>query len=386
MIVILSLVSLTYFLFLVWLRSGLKTVPPQDDRDDGDLPTLSIIVAARNEEEHIGWLLSHLQAQDYPKEEIEIIIANDGSTDATGDIVDEAASTDPRIRHLFIENAPETWSPKKWALSSAIQQSSGDLLLLTDADCVMSPGWARSISSLFTDENLGMAAGPAPLIGDESLRDGMLLMDSIGQDALAAGGLAQNLPLTLSGRNLAVRRSTYNDVGGYDEIESFLSGDDDLMMHKISSRGWRLAFSTSKAAEVISAPPPNWRSFLSQRLRFASKGASYFRLPFVGRGFRWALILVYLTNIAVLSSQILFLATWQSGWLLPWFIKIMGDGILMARYTALVERPFDVRFLFADELWHSLYVVVLGTLGSFVPLSWKGRRQKSTVSHQISSG
>ncbi|MDP6455923.1 MAG: glycosyltransferase [Candidatus Marinimicrobia bacterium] len=383
MIAILSLLAFTYFLFLTWLRNGLKTVSNGNDRKDTDLPNLSIIVAARNEEQHIGQLLEHLQAQDYPNEKIEIVIVNDGSIDSTGEIIDQAVFTDSRIRQLFVDNTPETWSPKKWALARGIQESSGELLLFTDADCVMSPGWARSISSLFTNENLGMAAGPASLVSNEILWNRMLLMDSIGLDALAAGGLAQNLPLTLSGRNLAVRRSTYEHVGGYDEIESFFSGDDDLMMHKISSRGWHLAFATSKAAEVTSTPPPDWQSFIMQRLRFASKGASYFRLPFVNSNFKWALILIYLTNISVLASQILFLATWQSGWLLPWFIKMMGDGILISRYTALVERPFDAWFFFADELWHSLYVVILGTLGSFVPLSWKGRKQKSTVSHQI---
>lgn len=382
MIVIPSFVLLIYFLFLLWLRIGLKTVPPHNDWEDRDLPTLSIIVAARNEERHIGRLLRHLQSQDYPKGKISITVADDGSTDGTCDIIDEAASTDPRITRLFIDNAPETWSPKKWALSRAIQQSSGDLLLFTDADCIMSSGWARSMSALFIDESLGMAAGPAPLVGEPAIRNGMLSMDSMGQDALAAAGLARNLPLTLSGRNLAVRRSTYDEIGGYDGIESFFSGDDDLLMHKVSSSGWRLEFSTSRAAEVVSAPPPNWRSFVTQRLRFASKGASYFRLSFVSRAFRWALTLVFLTNISVVIGQILFLLTWQSGWLLPWFVKMIGDGILIARYTALIKRPFDVRFFFVDELWHSLYVVTLGALGPFVPLSWKGRRRKSTVTHR----
>lgn len=383
MIVLSLLLALLYLLFLLWLRNGLTTINKSSNiqylRDNVDSPKVSVIVAVRNEETNIATLLEHLLNQSYPKEQYEIIIVDDGSTDDTSDIIKSIAKNEGRIKYLKVDDIPAGWAPKKWALSQGVKMSSGEILLFTDADCTMGTSWITQIINCFADRQIGMVAAPSPFQNGNSMWNRMLLLDSIGQDALTAGGLSRNLPLTISGRNLAVRRTVFDSVKGYEGIQSFISGDDDLMMHKIVHHGFKLHFCLLSEAEVKSPPPSNFKAFVQQRLRFASKGKSYFNLPFVSHHFRWILILIYLTNLGVVLGQVITLFSSNQTWLLPWFLKIAGDGILIYKYTSTLKRPFDIPAFLLTEIWHSLYVVVLGILGSFLPVSWKGRKENIKI-------
>ncbi|MFQ6616253.1 MAG: glycosyltransferase [Fidelibacterota bacterium] len=376
MIIVTVGLTLVYLAVLVWLRNGLNTLPGKNHPRPAQAPEVSIIVAARNEEKTIGTLLRDAVNQDYPGDRVEIIVVNDRSTDGTGDIVDRFSKTHPSVTQVVPGPPPPSWSYKKWALTEGVARSKGEILLFTDADCRLNKEWISTTVAPFRDPRIGMVAGPSPLEKDGGLWDRMLLLDSLGQDALAAGGLGRGLSITASGRNLAIRRKVFDQMEGYSHIETFPSGDDDLMMHKVSSGGWKLTFCLTPAAEVKSPPPPDLLTFVRQRLRFASKGKDYFVLPFVRSKFRGALILIFLVNVSVLGGQIQFLTTLQSVWMLPWFVKMLADGILLTRYLSFLERPFYPGVFLMTELWHSAYVTFFGVLGSFLTVSWKGRKQK----------
>lgn len=377
MILLATGLALGYLIFLVWLSGGLNTLSGKTRHDDpGEPPEVSVIVAARNEENTIGTLLQDLVGQDYPAGRLEILVVNDHSTDRTGDIVERFSEAYGHIEHVVPGATPSRWSPKKWALATGVTRSKGAILLFTDADCTLPREWVSTMAAPFRDPQVGMVVGPSPLEKNGGIWDRMLLLDSHGQDALAAGGFSRGLPLTASGRNLAIRRKAFDQIRGYAGIETFLSGDDDLLMHKMGSGGWEITFLPVPAAETKSPPPPDLFSFVRQRLRFASKGKSYFLLPFVGGRFKGVLLLIFLANLSVLGGQIRFLMSLESVWLLPWFVKMTADGILLARYLALLERPLYPGIFLLTELWHSLYVTLFGVLGSFLTVSWKGRKEK----------
>ncbi|MBC8175185.1 MAG: glycosyltransferase [Candidatus Marinimicrobia bacterium] len=381
MIIALSILPILYLLFLLWLRNGLSST--DTDISIEKHPTVSVIVAARNEEDSIGNLLENLLNQSYPQEQVEIIIVNDNSTDLTGDIIDRYAKKHSQIKHLLIQDTPPDWSPKKWALSRAIQDSSGDILLFTDADCTMTSNWITLMVSSFSDETIGIAAGPNLLRKDGGLMDQMLLHDSIGQDAFTAGTILRGLPLTCTGRNLAIRHTAFEDAGGYDGTETFISGDDDLLMHKIISSGWKVSFTIHTDAVIQSYPPSDFVEFIKQRLRFASKGKSYYTLPFTSNHLKTVLLFLFITNLSVLSGQISFLINQNIPALIPWIIKMVADWTLMKKYTYLISRQLNVFTLILTGIWHSLYVVIFGLLGPFVPISWKGRHSSPRISNHL---
>jgi cellulose synthase/poly-beta-1,6-N-acetylglucosamine synthase-like glycosyltransferase len=95
-------------------------------------PRVSIIVPARNEEEHIGAALATLLQLDY--DNYEVIVVNDRSTDRTGEVMDRMASASGRLKIIHVAELPPGWLGKAHAMWSAAKQATGDWLLFTDAD------------------------------------------------------------------------------------------------------------------------------------------------------------------------------------------------------------------------------------------------------------
>jgi glycosyltransferase involved in cell wall biosynthesis len=105
-------------------------------------PKLSVIIPACNEADSLESALRSVLEQDYP--ELEIVLIDDRSTDATGAIVDRLAMTDPRILAIHVEQLPVGWLGKVHALNLGTEKSHGDRLLYTDADVHMAPGALRA--------------------------------------------------------------------------------------------------------------------------------------------------------------------------------------------------------------------------------------------------
>lgn len=106
-----------------------------------DWPSLSVVVPACNEEEHIEAALRSLLQSDYP--DVEFIVVDDRSADETGRIIDRVASHDDRARAIHIDTIPEGWLGKVHALHRGYEAAGGDWILMTDADIEYSPDALR---------------------------------------------------------------------------------------------------------------------------------------------------------------------------------------------------------------------------------------------------
>ncbi|HYW07556.1 MAG TPA: glycosyltransferase, partial [Longimicrobium sp.] len=113
--------------------------------DDADLPMVSAIVAARDEERGMEAALRSLLAQDLAR--FEVIVVDDRSTDRTGEILDRMAAAEPRLRVLHVAELPAGWLGKNHALHLGAAEARGELLVFTDADIVMTPDTMRRAAS-----------------------------------------------------------------------------------------------------------------------------------------------------------------------------------------------------------------------------------------------
>lgn len=128
-------------LALLWIVYGLKTaigavrLPWLKDfsaATDSECPRISLIFAARDEQEKLPFALATLLEIDYPQ--LEIIAVDDRSTDATARILDDFAATHRRLQVVHIPELPAGWLGKPHALQKGYEASTGDWLLFTDAD------------------------------------------------------------------------------------------------------------------------------------------------------------------------------------------------------------------------------------------------------------
>ena len=123
---------------------GWKKITPFEHNYQPPATRLSIIIAARNEEETIGPLLSALNNQTYPQELFEVIVVDDHSTDRRADVVKQFE----KIK-LVTLNEPGQNSYKTKAIETGILHATGDLIITTDADCLPGKNWLLTLDSFY---------------------------------------------------------------------------------------------------------------------------------------------------------------------------------------------------------------------------------------------
>ena len=125
---------------------------------------ISIIIPARNEEENIAACLQALSKQQYPQHLLQITVVDDHSNDQTPNIIGRYAAQMPNLQCLRLADALPTNTPinsyKKKALEYAIANSTGELIVATDADCVAPPTWLLALATYYEKHRPEMMAAP----------------------------------------------------------------------------------------------------------------------------------------------------------------------------------------------------------------------------------
>lgn len=136
---------------LLWLIGLLRS--PLPVKTTGELPTVSVLLAARNEEKDIGWKIRETLAWDYPTEKLELLVASDASEDGTNDILRSVNHL--RFRYLLLQDR----TGKNEALNQLNQFAQGDLLFFSDANSHIGGSCLRQIVSHFSDPLVGCVTG-----------------------------------------------------------------------------------------------------------------------------------------------------------------------------------------------------------------------------------
>jgi poly-beta-1,6-N-acetyl-D-glucosamine synthase len=339
---------------------------------------ISVIVAARNEDKYITDLMIDLAAQDYPASLLEVLVVDDHSEDNTVDIVRNIiverkldgfklinlatiASTDGFTRQL--NNHRGDPGGKKSAIAAGISKATGDVILLTDADCRVGPAWVSAMEAYFQDEKKMMVFGPVSYFPVKGILNRFQSLEFSGLVASGAGAAEAGRPFMCNGANLAYRKEAYINVNGYKGNEKFISGDDVFLLHKMKKKfgGSCIAFCKDEKALVKTYPVKGLRRFISQRIRWASKSQGYKD------------ILSIMTAIIIFSYSLIVLISFIVGLcnpcIIPLFIslfilKILADLPLMLGITRFTGEKSLMRWYVPFQVIYPLYVVIAG-LGSF---------------------
>ncbi len=309
----------------------------------------SIIVACRNEEANLPRLLASLRAIDYPADKLEFLLVDDASTDGTLALLEAFAREAPNARALRVDVKDPAWGGKTGALHLAATQARHDILLLTDADCRVSPQWPASYNDCFTD-NVGMVAGFSPEEGASSFRRFTQLVSA----AMFASTIGLGVPFSCVGRNLAIRRAALEKAGGYASIRMHPMGDDKLMLRRIRGAGYRIAYNPLAPAVTIR---PQAHAAQQNRRRYGK--------------FRSSSTLYQLLSLLVLAAYAWMPVRVVTGGAWPLLLAYLAAALF---FWLRVLRVHGQRFLPVDALYlivypyYLIYWSVLGTLGGW---KWK---------------
>jgi cellulose synthase/poly-beta-1,6-N-acetylglucosamine synthase-like glycosyltransferase len=353
-----------FFAGLGKLRRGANTTTPP----------VSVVLAARNESVHIRACLESLLAQSYGGH-FDITVADDQSSDATADIVSRLAERHENLTLIRIAETPRGWAPKKHALQQAIDSTSGEIILATDADCILPTGWIAGLMRQF-EPSVGMVVGFVQISRSSpsaSLWNRLQALEFLSLLTAAAGGIGSSLIHSAMGGSLAYRREAFREIGGFERIKHLVSGDDDLLLQRlVTDTKWRVRFSAAQDTFATTEPMPDVKAFFRQRRRWASKAVHQRPVTF------FFLLVTFLLNLFLLMTIPTTLVWGRSAAapLLCLALKCLSEFVLLYRGARMFGRTDLLRLFPLWEIGHIPYVVISGLAGLRGGLSWKGRRYR----------
>ena len=193
---------------------------------NGPPPRVSVVVAAHNEANTIGPCLASILGQGYPN--LQVIVANDRSTDATGDIVRAVARDHPEVRCIDIGELPDGWLGKTHAVSVATRQADGEYLVFTDSDVIWHPSTLTAAVGLARQGRLDfLSIWPRVIVA--SFWERLLLPACAYSLSLwfrrGSSEDDEATPAYANGAFLLVRRDAYDRIGGHGSVPTEMAED-----------------------------------------------------------------------------------------------------------------------------------------------------------------
>ena len=341
--------------------SGLLFREKTSAKYEQSLPFITVIIAARNEEDNLPSLLDDLVNQKIDKNKFEVIIANDRSMDKTEEIINEYSNKYKFIKAIHITKEDEM-APKKYALENAINKSEGEIILATDADCRVSSDWAISMASLVfqTDK---VIIGYSKVSGQNILIHEIQKIDFLGIMAANGGLLTNGIVCSGSGQNLGYKKKDLYNIGGFEEVKHRESGDDMYIVQKISKiKG--ATFNYDKNSFVTTLPKNSLSSFINQRIRWASNSKlTLFTSPL----FFLFLTSAFLANVNILISLLFSLNTF----VILIVVKFLLELLVLNIGSKLFLTGLSFYSYIVWNLTQPVYILIVGIGGLADKFTWK---------------
>jgi cellulose synthase/poly-beta-1,6-N-acetylglucosamine synthase-like glycosyltransferase len=340
------------------------------------LTHFSIIIPARNEEANIENCITSILRNDYPPHLYEVIIADDFSTDSTAAVVKKLRAQHSNIKLIQLADivTSKLNSYKKKSIETAIAQSTYEWIITTDADCEVSSQWLDLFNAYIQKNNPVFVAAPVKFADNGSFISIFQCLDFMSLQGITAASVSAGFHAMCNGANLAYQKEAFFAVNGFKDVDNIASGDDMLLMHKIQQQfPGKIGYLFSKNAIVSTLPMPDLKSFINQRVRWASKATSY-----TDKRVFLVLLLVYLFNLiffllpllSIIEHSLLFY------WLRLLIVKTFCELVFMFPVARFFGEQKLLWWFPIMQPFHIIYTVVSGWLGKFGKYEWKGRTVK----------
>lgn len=362
---------LHYCFFLFKVYTGLNRLSNEPEKTLNEF--ISIIVPFRNEEKNIERTYVNLTAQNYPTNKYEIIFVNDSSEDKSLELLKSL----PEKRSVKTLSVPDKFSSnahKKRAIRFGIENSKGDIIVTTDADCVHQKDWLKNLLKFFDDQT-GFVSGPVEFLPQKNLFGKIQRLEFSSLVITGAGLIGSNYPTICNAANLAYRKSVYEEVQGFEHQMDLSSGDDELLMQKIKKdTNYKIKFAAEKNSIVFTDANSTLKEFFFQRKRWASKGLFYSDKNLIVK-----LILIYLFYLGI-SLQLIFSLIISSLFLVSLLISILikssFEYLVLYRGKRILSDKKILNVFLITEFFQIPYILIAGIAGVFGNYKWKGRTLK----------
>jgi cellulose synthase/poly-beta-1,6-N-acetylglucosamine synthase-like glycosyltransferase len=330
--------------------------------------SFSIVISARNEAGFIRQCLQSIINQNYNSENFEIIVINDHSTDDTLEILSQFNIQHSTFNISIIDLADfEKIKNKKQAITKGIEQAKFDYIILTDADCTRGNNWLKTINQFINISSTKLVYAPVEFTA-KNIFEKLQALEFAGLVGVGAAAMELKYPNMCSAANLIFEKKVFFEVNGYADNMHVISGDDEFLMHKFFKKyPNQVQFLHQKEAIVLTGANGTLSQLTEQRKRWVSKSTKY-----ENRYITFILIMAYFYNMSMVVN--LFI-DWHLA-LNQILFKTLIEGVFLVTILKLFGKTKLILLLPLAEIFHVLYVIIIGIWANFGTYNWKGRTHK----------
>ncbi|HSF53022.1 MAG TPA: glycosyltransferase [Algoriphagus sp.] len=355
-----GLLVVQYVLLLFFLKTNWKN----HFKKTANIPKVSILIAARNEEQTLPQLLESLSGLDYPPEKLEILIADDQSSDLTAKVIEDWVKNSSYRRLISITSSQAGLYHKNGkanALAILGKEASGEYLFFTDADCQLPRNWIREGISCFDNET-GMVIGITQVNSSRHFEK-MQEIDWWNTLGIVKIVTDLDLPTTGLGNNMVISKTAYLNSGGFEGIRFSLTEDLEVS-RSIRRLGFKIRHQVTENFLVKTKAEKNWKSLLHQRKRWLA-GAMTLSLP-------WK-ILLSIQFLFFPSVIALIALEWKMG-VVIWILKIVSQSLFLNFFAKKAGQRIGLFPLIFFDIYQ-IQSLSLTILYYFWPgkVQWKSR-------------
>ncbi|AOW08474.1 glycosyltransferase family 2 protein [Flavobacterium gilvum] len=364
MILFLLGISIIYVLAISWLIYGFTKINHFEFIGLKPKISFSIIVPFRNEEENLPVLLESFSKLNYPTDLFEVILVDDAS-DCRLQIADFG------LQISIIDNVRNSNSPKKDAISTAMEIVKNDWVITTDADCVVPKNWLLTLDNFVQLNHVSMIAGAVTYDCNNSFLHHFQQLDLASLQGATIGSFGIQKGFMCNGANFAYTKSFFQQLKGFEGNDKIASGDDVFLLQKaINEYPEKVAYLKSKNTIVTTKPVDDWKSLFYQRVRWASKTTSYQSLFGKRLG-----LLVFVANFGFVYCFVLTILGMLPYFFIGFYFLIkFGIDTLLIQQTSKFLTKHKIRYLFLSSLWYPFFSTAVVLYSLFGKYEWKGRR------------
>lgn len=325
-------------------------------------PMVTVLVAARNEEKNIEACLQRLAGVDYPKDKLEVLIGNDASTDRTAGIASGFCKNHPQFRLIEITENVGLARAKANVLAQLARQATAEMLVVTDADIEVKPGWIKSLIAEFDDEKTGIVSGTTIVKGNR-LFEKMQGLDWAYFFGLLIGFDKLGLKSTAVGNNMAFRKVAYQSTGGYEHFPFSVTEDFKLFL-EIRKQGWNSKNLLHSQSLNYSKGQTRFLNLLHQRKRWLIGSRD---LPPV-----WQVLFVMFGLFYPMLLALFFINPINA--ITLWVAKIVLQSAILLRVMLRLRERFNLLLLLLLEPY-SILSSISSSVFYLLPVNmqWKER-------------
>ncbi len=246
-------------------RSTRKGAPPPGQ--SASTPSVTVVVPARNEETNLPRLFESLERQSCT--DFTMVFVDDRSTDRTpGLLADFAARHPGRLRLVRNELPPDGKNPKQRALAAGCAGVETEVILFTDADCVVPERWVEETARCYRDPGVGLVIGAITTRQDRGAVSRFHAFDHLFKYGYTAGTVGIGMPTGGFGNNLSVRAAALREVGGFESL-GFSTTEDAALIAAIRMRTrWRVCALFDRSTLVVTEPLASLAEVAAQEVRW----------------------------------------------------------------------------------------------------------------------